>query len=123
MKKLVLTLAIAAGIAFGSSAQTTTPSSKIGGGSSIGVDGAVPVGSGADVYSWGLGGSIKYDARMYPGIFFTLSAGYEAFFIKSDLKFPGTPSSISATKKGRNESCFRPFIGTNKLTLINQDQK
>jgi len=98
MKKLLLTLAAAFGIALSGLAQTTAPTttaSPASGGSkfSIGVEGGLPVGDVSDGYSTVIGGSIKYEAPTSSRTYFTLSAGYNAFLLKSEFKGIGIPSS------------------------------
>ena len=98
MKKLLLTLTAACGIALSSLAQTAAPvaaASPTSGGSkfSIGAEGGLPVGAASDGYSTVIGGSIKYEAPTSSRTYFTLSAGYNAFLLKSEFKGIGIPSS------------------------------
>src|SRR5258708_32222974 len=98
MKKLLLTLVVAGGITFSSFAQSTTTTSSSssspansGTKFSIGVEAGLPVGSVSDGYSTVLGGSAKIELPTVNRAYFTLSAGYNAFLLKSELKGIGIP--------------------------------
>jgi hypothetical protein len=97
MKKLLLTLALASGIAFSSFAQTTTATSSSplsgGGKFSIGAEGGLPVGEVSNGYSAVIGGSVKYELPTSGRSYFTLSAGYNAFLLKSEFKGIGISST------------------------------
>jgi hypothetical protein len=96
MKKILLTLAVIGAATFSSFAQTTaTTSSKVneGGKFSIGIDGALSTGAASNFYSFGIGGSIKYEAPTALNTFFTISGGYESFLYKSEFKVPGYSSA------------------------------
>jgi hypothetical protein len=98
MKKLLLTLAAVCGIAFGSLAQTTaasTPAYSVTTGTkfSVGAEAGLPVGQASDGYSTVLGGSVKLELPTSSRTYFTLSAGYSAFLLKSEFKGIGIPSS------------------------------
>ncbi|MEO6981233.1 MAG: hypothetical protein ABI113_22760, partial [Mucilaginibacter sp.] len=60
MKKILLALFVLGVTACSSFAQTTKSSSDAGK-FSIGVDAGLPVGTASDVYSFAIGGSLKYD--------------------------------------------------------------
>ena len=81
MKKILLTLAVLGGFVFSSFAQKKSDA----GGSkfSIGVDAGLPVGTTSNAYSFGLGGSLKYDISMSKEAAFTLSAGYTSMMGKT----------------------------------------
>jgi hypothetical protein len=97
MKKLLLTLALAGGAVFSSLAQstTTTPSSPASSGAkfSIGAEAGLPIGDVSNAYSAVLGGSVKFELPTVSHAFFTISAGYNAFLLKSELKGIGIPST------------------------------
>ncbi|MDB5276908.1 MAG: hypothetical protein JWR61_1863 [Ferruginibacter sp.] len=91
MKKLLLALLVLAVTTFSSVAQTTKSSAH--GKFNIGADIAVPTGIASMVYNAAIGGSVKYEVPAATDLYFTLSAGYEAFLVKSEFKFPGSKSS------------------------------
>ncbi|GAB3366644.1 hypothetical protein GCM10027566_38490 [Arachidicoccus ginsenosidivorans] len=86
MKKAFLLLA--AGFLFvgASKAQYERP---IGSEFSVGITGALPVGDFSDYSSFGLGADLKYAYNFDETIAATVSAGYNNFFAKSDLKDAG----------------------------------
>lgn len=90
MKKLLLTLIILSGTAVCCFAQetTTVSNSSTGGGVkfSIGAEAALPVGDISNIYSYVIGGSVKAEIPTANHTFLTLSAGYNAWMVKSDLK-------------------------------------
>jgi len=85
MKKYFLTfglLGIATISCFAQTTSTADRQSKF----SIGVDVGRPMGSASDVYNFGIGGSLKYDALLSNDLFATLSAGYESLLVKNSLQ-------------------------------------
>jgi hypothetical protein len=90
MKKLLLTLIILGTITIGSFAQeVTTAQAKPSGGGvkiNIGAETGLPVGDVSSVYSFIIGGSIKAEIPTATHTFLTLSAGYNSWMVKSDLK-------------------------------------
>jgi hypothetical protein len=91
MKKILLALLILGGTAFATFAQ-----SKDGGKFSIGFEAGLPVGDAHNVYSSVFGGSLKYELPIAESTFFTLSAGYNSFQVKSELKDLGFEKSDGA---------------------------
>jgi len=91
MKKILLALFVLGVTACSSFAQTTKSSDAAK--FSIGVDAGLPIGTTSDVYSFAIGGSLKYDMPIGSGAFVNLSAGYQSFMVKSALKNAGFPSS------------------------------
>lgn len=91
MKKLFLAFLLLAGTTCSVKAQTKKTSGA--GKFSIGVDAAVPTGITSVVYNMGIGGSIKYELPIATDLYFTISAGYEAFLVKREFKVPGLSSS------------------------------
>lgn len=89
MKKLFL-LALFAVTALSGFAQSSTGSGKF----SIGAEGTLPTGDAADLFSYGIGGSLKYDHPLSKNVFVTLSAGYESLQVKSGFKRSGIKSSF-----------------------------
>ncbi|WP_419701156.1 hypothetical protein [Mucilaginibacter sp. NFX135] len=83
MKKVLLALAIIAGTAFTTFAQTKSGDS---GKFSIGVDAGLPLGSTKDISSFAIGGSLKYELPIATGTLFTISGGYTRFLYKSEFK-------------------------------------
>ncbi|RYY35626.1 MAG: hypothetical protein EOP46_09375 [Sphingobacteriaceae bacterium] len=81
MKKILLALVILGSTAFAASAQTTEA-----GKFSIGVEAGLPLGDAADVYSFGIGGSLKYELPVTEQFAVSLSAGYTNFMYKSEIK-------------------------------------
>ncbi|CAN5594971.1 hypothetical protein BH11BAC5_BH11BAC5_24950 [soil metagenome] len=93
MKKLLFTSLLLATIIFTSVAQNAkTPTRKK---FSIGADVAVPTGIASMVYNIAIGGSIKYELPATVDLDVTVSAGYEAFLVKSEFKIPGSKSAES----------------------------
>ncbi|MEP6610612.1 MAG: hypothetical protein ABJA76_01960 [Mucilaginibacter sp.] len=90
MKKILLALFVLGVTACSSFAQTKSDdAAKF----SIGLDAGLPIGDASNVYSFAIGGSLKYDMPIGSGAFVNLSAGYESFMVKSALKNAGFPSS------------------------------
>jgi len=90
MKKLLLTLIILGGIAKCCFAQdvTTAPAKSSGGGVkiNIGAEAGLPVGDVSSVYSFIIGGSVNAEIPTANHTFLTLSAGYNSWLVKNDLK-------------------------------------
>jgi hypothetical protein len=90
MKKLLLTLIILSGITKCCFAQdvTTAPAKPSGSGVkfNIGAEAGLPVGDVSSVYSFIIGGSVKAEIPTATRTFLTLSAGYNSWLVKSDLK-------------------------------------
>ena len=82
MKKIILSLLVLGAATFSSYAQTSDEGGKF----SIGVDAGLPLGDSKDVSSFIIGGSLKYDHPIAENLFATLSAGYQKFLLKSDIK-------------------------------------
>lgn len=96
MKKLLLTLVVAAGVTVSSFGQTSSTTSVTGGGKfSIGLETGLPVGDGSEATSFIIGGSLKYEVPTVTNTFFTISGGYNAFLVKSEWKALGAPSSVN----------------------------
>jgi hypothetical protein len=100
MKKLLLTLTVLCGIISGSLAQTTTTSTPVNSVStgtrfSIGAEAGLPVGQASDGFSTVLGGSAKLELPTSSRAYFTLSAGFNAFLLKSEFKGLGIPSTVN----------------------------
>ena len=91
MKKFLLVFAVLGGAVLSSFAQSSSSggSAKI----SVGIDAAIPNGNAATVYDAGFGVSLKYEAPIATNLYATVSAGYEAFFVKSEFKSLGLNSS------------------------------
>jgi len=83
MKKVLLALAIIAGTAFTTFAQTKSGDS---GKFNIGVEAGLPVGDAHQVFNSVFGASVKYELPIAPSTWFTVSAGYNAFLYKSEVK-------------------------------------
>jgi hypothetical protein len=94
MKKILFVFAVLSAAALSTFAQTTTSSPASEGGKfSIGFDGGIPIGDASDVYTFIVGGSIKYELPTVTNTFFTLSAGYNSWLVKGELKDMGFPST------------------------------
>jgi len=93
MKKVLLALAIIAGTAFTTFAQTKSGDS---GKFSIGVEAGLPVGDAHQVFKSVFGGSLKYELPIAPSTWFTVSAGYNSFQVKKELKDAGLDGSYGA---------------------------
>lgn len=89
MKKLFL-LALFAVTAFSGFGQSSTGSGKF----SIGAEGTLATGDASELFSYGIGGSLKYDHPLSKNVFVTLSAGYESLQVKSEFKKSGVKSSF-----------------------------
>lgn len=84
MKKLLLSLALVAGLGLAANAQTKDPAmggSKIG----IGADFAFPMGDFGDVFNFGVGGSLNFQAPIANKLNFVGEAGYLSFTTKEVL--------------------------------------
>jgi len=92
MKKILLALFVLGVTACSSFAQTKGSDA---GKFSIGIDAGLPIGDASNVYSFAIGGSLKYDMPIGSGAFVNLTAGYQSFLVKSSLKNAGLgfPSS------------------------------
>lgn len=102
MKKvsnLLASAAIAAAILFGTNvnAQTTTTAKnadsspwRLG----FGVEGGIPTGNLHNASSFELGGSARLQYGLSDAFDLTLTSGYTNYFIKSDARYPGAPSSL-----------------------------
>lgn len=78
MKKLLLSLALVAGLGLAANAQTKDPAmngSKIG----VGADFAFPMGDFGDAYNFGVGGSLNFQAPIANKLNFVGEAGYLSF--------------------------------------------
>ena len=96
MKTQLLTLLFADGIAISGFAQSKSDSLssvKHGTKFSIGAEAGVPVGDASTGYNLVLGGSAKIELPTSSETYFTLSAGYNAFFLKSMFKGIGVSST------------------------------
>jgi len=89
MKKLLLSLALVAGLGVAANAQTKDPAmggSKIG----VGADFAFPMGDFGDVYNFGVGGSLNFQAPIANKLNFVGEAGYISFTGKDINTGPAT---------------------------------
>ena len=106
MKKILLTIAVLGGIAFSSFAQTTTTTttaaSPATGGAkfSIGAEAGLPLGDVSNGYSTVIGGSLKVELPTGTNTFFTFSAGYNSFLIKSEFKEFASSAGFVPVKAG-----------------------
>ncbi len=78
MKKLLLSLALVAGLGLAANAQKKDPAmggSKIG----VGADFAFPMGDAGDAYKFGVGGSLNFQAPIASKLNFVGEAGYLTF--------------------------------------------
>jgi hypothetical protein len=58
----------------------------VGGKFNLAAEGAIPVGSASDAYSFGIGISGKFEAPLADKVNFTANLGYTSFMIKDDVK-------------------------------------
>lgn len=93
MKKLLFVILLLAATTFISVAQNEKPATH--GKFSIGADVAVPTGMASLVYDVAMGGSLKYEVPAATDVYVTISAGYESFLVKSELKDLGVKSADS----------------------------
>ncbi|UAY55040.1 outer membrane beta-barrel protein [Arachidicoccus terrestris] len=91
MKKALLLFAAGLFFVGVSNAQYERP---IGSEFSVGITGALPVGDFSDVSSFGLGGDLKYAYNFNESIAATVSAGYNNFFVKDELKNAGFDKNV-----------------------------
>ncbi|WP_199140807.1 hypothetical protein [Pedobacter sp. ASV12] len=82
MKKLLLSLALVAGLGLAASAQTEGAVSKL----SVGAEFALPVGDLSTGYSLGYGGSLQYEHTVAKSFNLTGSAGYISMSPKKEWK-------------------------------------
>jgi len=109
MKTQLLTLLFAAGIAISSSAQSKPDSSSAtnrGVKFSIGAEAGIPVGDASTGYNLVLGGSAKVEVPTSSLTSLTLSAGYNAFFLKGEFKGYGIPSTSGFVPVKAGLKCF-----------------
>lgn len=93
MKKALLLFA--AGLFFVGASKAQTYERPVGSEFSVGINPALPVGDFSDVSSFGLGLDLKYAYNFNESIAATVSAGYNHFFVKDDLKdIPFVDNSI-----------------------------
>ena len=94
MKKLLLSLALVAGLGFAASAQTEGAVRKL----SVGADFGFPTGSGSEDQLF-VGGSLQFEQPVAKALNLTLSAGYLANMVTGDakdaLEVLGLPTSFS----------------------------
>ncbi|MBS1523414.1 MAG: hypothetical protein JST50_20605 [Bacteroidetes bacterium] len=96
MKKQLFTLLFTAGIAICSFAQSKPDSltgKHTGTKFSIGTEAGLPVGNISTAYNFVLGGSLKLEVPTSTTTYLTLSAGYNAFFLKDLFKGFDIPST------------------------------
>jgi hypothetical protein len=96
MKKQLFTLLFVCGIVvsgFAQSKSDTLSSARKGTKVSVGAEVGVPVGQASTGYNLVLGGSAKLELPTSPNTYFTLSAGYNAYFLKSEFKGFDIPST------------------------------
>ena len=109
MKKQLFTLLLVAGIAvsgFAQSKSDSLSSARKGTKVSIGAEVGVPVGDASTGYNLVLGGSAKLELPTSPSTYFTLSAGYNAFFLKSIFKGPGITSTSGFVPVKAGLKCY-----------------
>lgn len=108
MKKQLLTLLLVAGVAASSFAQSKSDSSstKSGVKFSIGAEAGLPVGDASTGYSFVLGGSAKLEVPTTTNTWLTVSAGYNAFFLKDLFKGYGIPSTSGFVPVKAGLKCY-----------------
>lgn len=109
MKTQLLTLLFTAGIAvssFGQSKSDSLSAPKSGVKFSIGAEAGLPVGDASDGYNLVLGGSVKLEVPTTTSTWFTLSAGYNAFFLKSEFKGYGISSTSGFVPVKAGLKCY-----------------
>lgn len=92
MKKAFLLFAV--GLFFIGATKAQTYERPIGSEFSIGISPALPVGDFNKTSSFGLGADLKYAYNFDETIAATVSAGYNNFFVKKDLKDLGFESNV-----------------------------
>jgi hypothetical protein len=96
MKKLLLTLILSGMIISAGFAQAPDTSAQKGGVKiNIGAEGGLPLGDLSTGYSSVLGGSLKLEVPTIKNAYFTLSAGYNSFVLKSKYKGLGISSMVN----------------------------
>jgi len=101
MKKvtnLLASAAVAVAILFGTNAHAqTTPATsanpnpwRLG----FGIEGGIPTGDAHPSSGFELGGSVRLQYDVTSAVALTLTSGYTNYFIKSDYRLPGDPSSL-----------------------------
>lgn len=109
MKTQLFTLLLVSGIAASSFASTKTDSlssARKGTKISIGAEAGVPIGQASDGYNLVLGGSLKLERPTTSSTYFTLSAGYNAFFLKSEFKGFDIPSTSGFVPVKAGLKCY-----------------
>lgn len=112
MKKLLLSLALVAGLGFAASAQTEGAVRKL----SIGAEFGLPIGDFGDVYSVGFGGSLQYEHPIAKSLNLTGSAGFLTFTPKKELKDLGADNfGVIPVKVGAKYYFGGNFYGAGEL--------
>lgn len=104
MKKILLLSVLICLISGKLFAQNSSAGTSEGGKFSIGIDAGLPVGTSHDVYSFAIGGDIKYASQVAPDFAVSISGGYTELIGKtfsynysdanSSVSFGGTTSNI-----------------------------
>jgi hypothetical protein len=108
MKRILLTLVVLGGVVFSSFAQSKSDG---GGKFSIGVEAGLPVGDYSNVYSFGIGGSLKYAQPIATDVAFTISAGYTSFMGKTVGGFKYGSAGFVPVKAGIKYNFVPSFYG------------
>ncbi|MFN0257824.1 outer membrane beta-barrel protein [Pedobacter ureilyticus] len=111
MKKLLLSLALVAGLGLAANAQTKDPAmngSKIG----VGADFAFPMGDLKDGYDFGVGGSLNFQAPIANKLNFVGEAGYLSFTGK-EVTFMGVTAKAPSFGSIPVKAGVRYFLAEN----------
>jgi len=108
MKKILLAVALIAGVSVGSFAQSK---SEDGGKFSIGVEAGIPVGDISNGYNFVIGGSLKYAQPIADATAFTISAGYSSFMGKTISGFKIPSAGFVPVKAGIKYNFAEAFYG------------
>ena len=112
MKKILLAVALIAGVSVSSFAQSK---SEDGGKFSVGLEAGLPVGDASNAYNFVIGGSLKYAQPIATDLAFTISAGYSSFMGKTVAGFKVPAAGFVPVKAGIKYNFAESFYGEAQL--------
>jgi hypothetical protein len=132
-RKIGLVTALLAGVAFASTAQSTTPGTSTSATSSssdnnefrlsVGPEFGLPIGNLSSAYSWTFGGSIQADIPIVNNLYAVVNFAYDDAFVKANAgkNFPGRNLQLITPKGGLKYFVFDNLIyvqGTAGVTIL-----
>jgi hypothetical protein len=132
-RKIGLVTALLAGVAFASTAQSTTPGTSTAATSSssdnnefrlsVGPEFGLPIGNLSSAYSWTFGGAIQADIPIVNNLYAVVNFAYDDAFVKANAgkNFPGRNLQLITPKGGLKYFVFDNLIyvqGTAGVTIL-----